>query len=202
MRLRNDPNSAKYLEQLDFVIKSFPIYLNNKTILEIGMGKGEMLIEMAKSNTDLIYIGIEKFPTVCAKAAKKIENLQLSNIFLICSDIEKIKENFEGQVNEIWLTFSDPWPKKRHFKRRLTYKSFLDIYKSLLSANGILKIKTDNDNFFNWSKESILKYGAKIIYETNDLHKSKKNESNIQTGYEIKWSSKGKNINYMEISFN
>ncbi len=201
MRLRNDPNAREKLNDSNIIIKDFPISLNNKTIIEIGMGKGEMITQLAFMNPNKTYIGIEKYPTVAAKALKKAQELKLTNFFIICDDVINLKENFNGKVDEIWLTFSDPWPKDRHFKRRLTYKDFLDIYKSILSQDGILKIKTDNDKFFAWSIESIEDYGAKIIFKTNDLHNSEKNSSNVKTGYEIKWSEKGKNINYMEVKF-
>lgn len=202
MRLRNDPNAAILLNESNFVIKEFPVNLNSSTILEIGMGKGEMICQLAENNQNKTYIGIEKYPTVAARALKLATSKNLNNFFIICEDILKLQNCFIGNVDEIWLTFSDPWPKKRHYKRRLTYKTFLEIYKTLLSQQGVLKIKTDNDLFFNWSIESINQFGAKIIYKTNDLHQSEKSISNIQTGYEKKWSEKGKKINYMEVVFN
>ena len=202
MRLRNDPKAREYLENSQYLIENFPIILDENIILEIGMGKGEMLCEMAKLNPHKKFIGIEKFPTVAAKAAKKFNENNLKNIFIINKDLDSLFDQFQGTVNEIWLTFSDPWPKKRHYKRRLTYRKYLNLYKNLLSSNGILKIKTDNDLFFNWSLEEIDNFkSAKIIYQTTDLHNSDKNNTNIPTGYEIKWSSKGKNINYMEVVF-
>lgn len=201
MRLRNNPKAKDYLFDFDFVLNDYPIKLDENTILEVGMGKGEMLSQIALNNPNLICIGIEKSPTVAFQAAKKAQELNLKNFFIVCSDLEKLLDKFEGKLKNIWLTFSDPWPKKRHYKRRLTYHKYLDIYNNLLSSDGILKIKTDNDLFFDWSKEEILDYGAQIIYQTNDLHNSSKNDENIKTGYEIKWSSKGKNINYMEIKF-
>ncbi len=202
MRLRNDPKAREYLNNSPYLLKQFPIILNSNVVLEIGMGKGEMLCEMALKNPNITFIGIEKFPTVAAKAAKRFNEYNLKNIYIVCEDIEKISDKFNGFINEIWLTFSDPWPKKKHFKRRLTYNKFLDIYRSLLDKKGILKIKTDNDQFFKWSFEHISEYPqATIIYYSNDLHNSIKNKSNILTGYEKKWSSQGKNINYMEVQF-
>ena len=193
MRLRNDPKAREYLENSQYLIENFPIILDENIILEIGMGKGEMLCEMAKLNPHKKFIGIEKFPTVAAKAAKKFNENNLKNIFIINKDLDSLFDQFQGTVNEIWLTFSDPWPKKRHYKRRLTYRKYLNLYKNLLSSNGILKIKTDNDLFFNRSLEEIDNFkSAKIIYQTTDLHNSDKNNTNIPTGYEIKWSSKGK----------
>ena len=176
MRLRNDPKAREYLENSQYLIENFPIILDENIILEIGMGKGEMLCEMAKLNPH-----------------KKFNDNNLKNIFIINKDLDSLFDQFQGMVNEIWLTFSDPWPKKRHYKRRLTYRKYLNLYKNLLSSNGILKIKTDNDLFFNWSLEEIDNFkSAKIIYQTTDLHNSDKNNTNIPTGYEIKWSSKGK----------
>ena len=202
MRLRNDPKAREYLENSQYLIENFPIILDENIILEIGMGKGEMLCEMAKLNPHKKFIGIEKFPTVAAKAAKKFNDNNLKNIFIINKDLDSLFDQFQGMVNEIWLTFWDPWPKKRHYKRRLTYRKYLNLYKNLLSSNGILKIKTDNDLFFNRSLEEIDNFkSAKIIYQTTDLHNSDKNNTNIPTGYEIKWSSKGKKINYMEVVF-
>lgn len=201
MRLRYNPKAQEYLLNSPYLLNKYPIFLKENTILEIGMGKGEMITQMAFDNPNFIYIGIEKSSTVAFQAAKKAYDLNLKNFFIICEDIEKLSDHFEGQLKEIWLTFSDPWPKKRHYKRRLTYRKFLDIYKKLLLKDGVLKIKTDNDLFFNWSKEEILNYGAQIVFETDNLHLSTKNKNNIKTGYEIKWSSKGKNINYMEIKF-
>lgn len=201
MRLRNDPNAIKYINESKMVIRDFPFNFPLNTILEIGMGKGEMLVQLAYNNPLKTFVGIEKYQTVACKALKKAAKLNLNNFFVICDDISKLENKFKGTVNEIWLTFSDPWPKKRHFKRRLTYKTFLDIYKKILSKNGVLKIKTDNDIFFDWTIESIREYGAKIVYQTKDLHNSEKNKTNVLTGYEVKWSKKGKNINYLEVCF-
>lgn len=201
MRLRNDPSAKKIIDNSKYVITEFPIKLDSDVVLEIGMGKGEMLTQLALNNPNKIFIGIEKYPTVAVKAIKKAQALNLNNFFVVNKDLIDLKDAFSGHVQEIWLTFSDPWPKKRHFKRRLTYKSFLDIYKSILGSKGILKIKTDNDAFFDWSIESIQNYGAKIVYITRDLHNDIKNADNIPTGYEIKWSQQNKNINFMEIQF-
>lgn len=199
MRLRNDPLANEFVKNSSFTVDKFPIKLNKNTIIEIGMGKGEMLTEMAFQNTHKTFIGIEKYPTVVAKAIKRAQKYELKNFFVVNQDISELKNSFDGKVKEIWLTFSDPWPKKRHFKRRLTYKTFLEIYKIILDDDGVLKIKTDNDAFFEWSIESLKEFGANIVYLTRDLHNDKKNESNIYTGYELKW--KEKKINYMEVKF-
>ncbi|MGL5617558.1 MAG: tRNA (guanosine(46)-N7)-methyltransferase TrmB [Metamycoplasmataceae bacterium] len=202
MRLRNKPEANQILEKHQSVIKDIPIMIDENTVLEIGMGKGEMIGQMAINNPNKKFIGIEKYPTVILQALKLIDKYQISNLKIVCQDISKLTEAFNGKVSTIWLTFSDPWPKKRHYKRRLTYKTYLEIYKNILSDDGILKIKTDNDIFYNFSLESLEEFGAKILFKTNDLYSSDRIENNIQTGYEIKWHNHGKNINYIEAKFN
>ncbi|TNK97226.1 tRNA (guanosine(46)-N7)-methyltransferase TrmB, partial [Mycoplasmopsis pullorum] len=123
MRLRNDKNAEKTLEDYEYTVKNFPFTLKNDDTLEIGAGKGEMITEMAHLNPDKRFIAFEKFATVAAKIVKKAKNLNLKNLFVICQDAQSIDELFVGECDTIWLTFSDPWPKARHEKRRLTYKT-------------------------------------------------------------------------------
>ncbi|APJ38386.1 tRNA (guanosine(46)-N7)-methyltransferase TrmB [Mycoplasmopsis pullorum] len=198
MRLRNDKNAKKTLEDYEYTIKNFPFTLKNDDTLEIGAGKGEMITEMAHLNPDKRFIAFEKFATVAAKIVKKAKNLNLKNLFVVCQDAQSIDELFVGECDTIWLTFSDPWPKARHEKRRLTYKTFLNSYAKILSNNGVLKFKTDNDKLFEYSIESLKENKWNITFLTIDLHNNEKNSNNIMTGYEIKWSSIGKNINYLE----
>ncbi|MDJ1646041.1 tRNA (guanosine(46)-N7)-methyltransferase TrmB [Mycoplasma phocimorsus] len=202
MRLRNDPYAMEKLKESKLLVDTFPFKLKTNDVIELGAGKGEMICELAKNNPNIRYIAIEKYPTVASKIAKKALDYNLNNLFIICEDIEKINEFLIGSVSLIWITFSDPWPKKRHFKRRLTYKDFLEKYKKILNENGIIKFKTDNDFLFQFSIESLNEFGANIIFKTSDLHNSIKNKNNIMTGYEQKWSSEGKNINYIEFNFN
>ncbi|MGL5521831.1 MAG: tRNA (guanosine(46)-N7)-methyltransferase TrmB [Metamycoplasmataceae bacterium] len=202
MRLKFNKEAKSLVEESNYLIKSFPYKIKGETVIELGMGKGEMLTELAKAEGNKSFIGIEKFDTVTLKALKRFKKENLNNVLVINKDIKNIEEFFEGKVNEIWLTFSDPWPKKRHAKRRLTHKLFLEKYKNILIPNGIIKLKTDNDNFFAYSLESIKEFGkTKILFETNDLHSSIKNENNYYTGYEKKWNEKGKKINYLEFCF-
>ncbi|TNK82237.1 tRNA (guanosine(46)-N7)-methyltransferase TrmB [Mycoplasmopsis pullorum] len=198
MRLRNDKNAEKTLEDYEYTVKNFPFTLKNDDTLEIGAGKGEMITEMAHLNPDKRFIAFEKFATVAAKIVKKAKNLNLKNLFVICQDAQSIDELFVGECDTIWLTFSDPWPKARHEKRRLTYKTFLNSYAKILSKDGVLKFKTDNDKLFEYSIESLEENKWNITFLTIDLHNNEKNSDNIMTGYEIKWSSIGKNINYLE----
>ncbi|WP_435130445.1 tRNA (guanosine(46)-N7)-methyltransferase TrmB [Mycoplasma sp. 6243] len=197
MRLRFDKNAQGKLDESSYYLKEFPIQLNHTDVIEIGAGKGEMITSLAKQNPDIKYYALEKYATVAVKILKKIEELNLTNLFIITADAIKINEIFKGTCDKIWLTFSDPWPKNAHFKRRLTYKTFLDTYKQLLGQGGNLWFKTDNDKLFEFSLDSLIQNNWKIIYQTNDLHKSEYNNQNIKTGYEIKWSQKGKNINFL-----
>lgn len=201
MRLRNDPDALIKLQESKMLITNFPIKLNSNDVIELGAGKGEMICQLALNNPNQIFYAVEKYHTVAYKIAKQALKYELKNLFIVCEDIERINEIFTNQVSLIWITFSDPWPKKRHEKRRLTYHTFLSKYRQLLTNNGIIKLKTDNDDFFNYTLKSLNKFNCNINFVTNDLHNSKKNSSNFMTGYEIKWSKKGKKINYCEFNF-
>ncbi|MBD5788571.1 tRNA (guanine-N(7)-)-methyltransferase [Mycoplasma synoviae GX11-T] len=197
MRLRNDKFALSELNKFKFFIKNYPFNIKEDDILEIGSGKGEMISQMALLNPNQRFIAIEKYPTVAKKIMQKIKELNLENLYISCIDASKLSENFIGKTNTIWLTFSDPWPKKRHEKRRLTYKSFLDQYKFLLKdKNSNFYLKTDNDLFFNYSLESLQENNWNLKFVTGDLHNSIYNETNIKTGYEIKWMDKTK-INFL-----
>ncbi|MEE3928622.1 tRNA (guanosine(46)-N7)-methyltransferase TrmB [Mycoplasmopsis ciconiae] len=198
MRLRNDKNAQYILDSYEYTAKTFPIVLKNTDVVEIGAGKGEMITQLAKLNPQTTYYAFEKYPTVAAKIVKKAKELQLNNLIIVCKDAKDLSELFTGQCDTLWLTFSDPWPKVRHEKRRLTYKTFLNQYKDILTNQGLLKFKSDNDKLFEYSLESLQNNNWIIINQTNDLHNSEFNQNNIPTGYEIKWSSLGKNINYLE----
>ncbi|MBW0595022.1 tRNA (guanosine(46)-N7)-methyltransferase TrmB [Mycoplasmopsis anatis] len=198
MRIRNNPKATDILENCEFVIKNFPFTIKEDDVLEIGAGKGEMICKLAQLNPNIRYIAFEKFETIAAMIVKKINELELKNLYVICKDAATINELIKGQTNNIWLTFSDPWPKKRHAKRRLTNREFLKQYQELLTKNGLLKFKTDNDKLFEYSIEEFNDQKWDIINITNDLHNSEFNLNNIRTGYEQKFASIGKNINYLE----
>ncbi|MHA3826080.1 tRNA (guanosine(46)-N7)-methyltransferase TrmB [Mycoplasma sp. Z463D] len=197
MRLRFDKNAEGNLNASEYLIKEFPMKLNAGDVLEIGAGKGEMIAKLAKANPNTRYIAFEKYPTVANKILKKINEMGLKNLFIVTKDAANLNELFTGNIDTIWLTFSDPWPKNAHEKRRLTYKTFLDQYKELLSKDGVLLFKTDNDKLFEYSLESLVANNWKVLDFTRDLHASKYNANNVQTGYEEKWSAKGKNINFL-----
>ncbi|QKT05451.1 tRNA (guanosine(46)-N7)-methyltransferase TrmB [Mycoplasma sp. OR1901] len=197
MRLRHDNTAQDKLNNSKFYLNKFPISLNKTDVIEIGAGKGEMIAQLALNNPDIRYFAIEKYPTVANKILNKINEFNLNNLFIITENADNLAEIFENQVDKIWLTFSDPWPKNAHERRRLTYKKYLSLYENLLTKDGQLHLKTDNDGFFNYSVESLIENQWEIIDQTTDLHNSKYNENNYPTGYELKWSSKGKNINYL-----
>lgn len=197
MRLRNNPLAEDKLRASNFLITNFPFKLNKKITLELGMGKGEMITQMAQENLQQFFIGIEKYPTIAYYAAKRAKLLKLENFKIATIDIKDITSHFKGKVDTIWLTFSDPWPKARHSKRRLTHPNFLSLYTKLLTSEGVLKLKTDNDKFFNYSVESLKAENWELITITRDLHNDNLNKSNIMTGYEKKWSQQGKNINFL-----
>ncbi|VEU76633.1 tRNA (guanosine(46)-N7)-methyltransferase TrmB [Mycoplasmopsis columbina] len=199
MRLRFDKTAEEKIINSSFYVSkdNYPILLNENTIIEIGMGKGEMIVELAKANPEIIFYGLEKYPTVAYKAVKKAQEYNLSNFKLIIDDATNLNEIFTGKTNTIWLTFSDPWPKARHEKRRLTYKTYLNLYKEILSDAGLLKFKSDNDKLYEFSLESFKENNWDLVDYGNDLHSSKWNKENIMTGYEKKWSSLGKNINFI-----
>ena len=198
MRLRHNPNAIPELQESRYLHSKYPINIDENTTIELGMGKGEMITQLAKNNPKQHFIGVERYATVAHKAMKKAEELKLDNFHIVVEDIKNLPEIFKGKVNTIWLTFSDPWPKARHEKRRLTYKTFLDTYKLILNKNGVLKFKTDNDKLFEWSVEHMEECGWKLSNVTRDFHRHKASKGNVMTGYEIKWSEKGKKINYLE----
>lgn len=199
MRLRNDKDAPKKLEESNLLItkSQYPISLKNTDVIEIGMGKGEMITQLAALNPNINFYGLEKFATVAAKSVRRAKEYKLNNFKIILEDAKELENIFKGTCGTIWLTFSDPWPKAKHFKRRLTYKDFLDKYKLIMDENTILKFKSDNDKLYEFSLESFKENGWNIIAYGTDLHKSKYAKDNVMTGYEAKWSQAGKNINYI-----
>ncbi|VEU62603.1 tRNA (guanosine(46)-N7)-methyltransferase TrmB [Mycoplasmopsis bovirhinis] len=202
MRLRFDKTAQTKLEESNFYLRNFPIQVFQTDVIEIGAGKGEMIAQLALNNPKVRYFALEKYQTVANKILSKIKQYNLMNLYIITKDAKEIPEIFQGQVKQIWLTFSDPWPKNAHEKRRLTYKTYLDLYKNLLSKDGEIWFKTDNDKLFNYSIESLKANNWIICAKTTDLHHSKYNENNYQTDYEIKWANQNKNINFLIAKYN
>ena len=166
--------------------------------IEIGMGKGKFIREMSRLNPDIHYIGIERYESVIQKAIerKTAEDAALGetgNLSFICMDAERLAMIFEdGEVDRIYLNFSDPWPKARHAHRRLTSVDFMRLYDRVLAPGGRVEFKTDNTDLFDFSLESIPAAGWRISYMTRDLHSE--NIPNVMTEYEEKFSSRGQKI--------
>ena len=164
--------------------------------IEIGMGKGAFLMERAIREPDINYIGIEKYSSVLLRAIQKQEEADLPNLRFIRMDAEYITDVFApGEVDRIYLNFSDPWPKAKTAKRRLTSRQFLARYDKILHPDGIVEFKTDNIDLFDFSLEEVEPAGWKILAMTRDLHKdADMNADNIMTEYETKFSALGQKI--------
>jgi len=168
--------------------------------IEIGMGKGQFIHTLASRHPEINYLGIERFDSVLYRALEKVIDQPLDNLFLLRMDAKYINAIFsEVKVDQIYLNFSDPWPKARHEKRRLTHPSFLKQYEELLNEDGILELKTDNKLLFEYSKEQMQDYPMDLVFVTEDLHKEK--VENIQTEFEEKFAKEGKNIYKIRAKF-
>ena len=169
---------------------------NNPIYIEIGMGKGKFIIKNAIENPNINYIGIEMYDSVILRAVEKTNDLELNNLYLIRMDARLINDIFNKEIDLIYLNFSDPWPKERHAKRRLTSPIFLERYDSIFKNSKHIIMKTDNKDLFNYSVESLKEYGYNINDISYDLHKNKNNI--ITTEYEDKFTNMGIKINYLD----
>lgn len=204
MRLRHIPGSEEAIASSPYVISQPEQYKGRFRELfgnghplevEIGMGKGKFIMELAERCPRINFIGIERYPSVLLHAIKKRKKMDLANIHFLCLDAKSLTEIFSpGEVNRIYLNFSDPWPKDRHAKRRLTSPEFMKIYGQILAKDGTLEFKTDNQGLFAYSLLSIPESGWKIAAYTKDLHHSPMAEGNVMTEYETKFSSLGNPI--------
>ena len=211
MRLRNIPGADEAVSASPWVIqdpaakkghwnevfgKEQPLYI------EVGMGKGQFITELSRRNPEINYIGIERYTSVLYRALQKRELLteecgeEFPNLRYLCIDAKDLPEIFgKGEVDRIYLNFSDPWPKARHAKRRLTSTEFLARYNLVLAADGQIEFKTDNMDLFDFSLESVEEAGWKLVGCSRDLHHDPTmNEGNIMTEYEEKFSSLGNPI--------
>lgn len=204
MRLRNVKGSRETIAVSEFVIQDEESMKgkwrekfgnDNPIHIEIGMGKGKFIIQLAKENPNINYIGVEKFSSVLVRAIEKQTEEQLPNLFFIRMEAEYIGNVFEkGEVDYIYLNFSDPWPKDRHAKRRLTSVQFLERYKGVLANGGGITFKTDNRPLFDFTLEQIDEAGWVKENVTFDLHNSPYVEGNVMTEYEQKFSELGNPI--------
>lgn len=204
MRLRHIPGSEEVIGTSPYVVQDPQQYRgryrelfgNDHPIeIEVGMGKGRFIMELAGKNPDVNYIGIERYSSVLLRALQKCEGLELPNIYFMCVDARTLAEIFgEGEVRRIYLNFSDPWPKDRHARRRLTSPEFMKVYGRILAKDGTVEFKTDNQGLFEYSLESIPEAGWHIDAFTRDLHHSDMAEGNVMTEYEMKFSEMGNPI--------
>ncbi len=202
MRLKHIKNADVIIASSPYLIKEPTLYKgkwkelfnnNNPIEIEIGTGKGKYIIEKALENPNINYIGIEKYDSPLVNAVKLLENININNLKLICFDALNINEVFDEEIDKIYLNFSDPWPKKRHEKRRLTSKQFLDKYELLFKNDKKIQMKTDNDDLYEYSLISFEENGYEIIKtDTNYI-------DTITTEYEDKFIKSGKNINYIYV---
>ena len=192
MRLRNIKNADEIVNSSKYVIKEInePLFKNNNPIyLEIGMGKGDFIINNAIQNPNINYIGIEKYKSVLVKAVQKLEDKELNNLKIICMDAKDINI-INTKINLLYLNFSDPWPKKRHALRRLTSPIYLEKYEGIFKDKKNIIMKTDNRNLFEYSIISFTNNGYKIADICLDIYKENI-ENNIPTEYEKKFRDKG-----------
>lgn len=209
MRLKNNPKAKDIISNSNMCIANPEQYKgtwkssfsNNTPIyLEIGCGKGQFLTTLSTDNPSIFYLGIEQYESVLYSAVKKSKDFSesgIDNLRFLCVRAEYLMDYFEkGEVDKIFLNFSDPWPKKRHAKRRLTSDRFLPIYDNVLTSNALIEIKTDNENLFEFSMESISNYlGFEVIDYTKDLYDCPSLlKNNVPTEYETKFHSMGNPI--------
>ena len=196
MRLRKIKNASNILEQSEYVIFNYEenignfkkIFKNDNPIhIEIGTGKGNFIINMAINNPDINFIGIEKYDSVLSKAVLKLKDKKIDNLKLILMDAKNIANIFSKEIDTLYLNFSDPWPKKRHAKRRLTSDYFLKKYDNIFIKNKKIIMKTDNRKLFEYSIISFTNENYKIEEISLDLHKDYDNI--VETEYETKFVS-------------
>lgn len=207
MRLRNITGSREVIADSDYVVQEaileqcpgiwHEIFGNSNPVhIEIGMGKGKFIHTMAKEHPEINYVGIEKYSSVLLRAIQKMEEEELPNLKFIRMDAEDIAKVFgKGEVDKIYLNFSDPWPKDRHAKRRLPSRQFLARYDVILKEGGFLEFKTDNRGLFDFAVEELEPAGWMAEVISYDLHADEKlMVGNVMTEYEEKFSSMGNPI--------
>lgn len=206
MRLRNVKNAVNIVNNSEYTISNpsefkgniNSLFNNDNKVLkiEIGMGKGDFIIGMAEKYPDINFIGIEKYESVMVRAIQKLENKELNNLKLIRMDAINIGDVFDHEVDTLFLNFSDPWPKKRHEKRRLTSDVFLSLYDPIFKGIPHITQKTDNIGLFAYSLSSLSRYGYTLERVSLDL--VNEDIDNVVTEYEQKFMDLGTKINYLD----
>lgn len=208
VRLRNVKGAKEIIDNSPYIIKNpndyrgnyQKIFKNNNPIhIEIGMGKGDFIIENAKKYPNINFIGIEKFDSVIVRAVQKLENEEIPNLKLIKIDANEIDDVFDKEISVIYLNFSDPWPKARHAKRRLSSEIFLNKYDSVFIDKKRIIMKTDNRKLFEYSIKSFTDYGYKIEDISLNLYEDDI-KNNIPTEYETRFHNRGCLIYKVDVS--
>lgn len=205
MRLRNIKGADEAVAESIYCIQNprdyrgnwHTLFSNTNPIhMEIGMGKGKFIMELASQNPSVNYIGVERYTSVLYRALQKMETETLPNLKFLCVDAKILPEIFApGEIDKIYLNFSDPWPKDRHARRRLTSRQFFARYDSILKPDGHVEFKTDNQGLFDFSLEEVKEAGWKLDGCTRDLHHDETmNQGNIMTEYEERFSAMGNPI--------
>lgn len=204
MRLRNVSNAKEIVDNSNYVIHNPFIYKgkykevfgnNNSIHLEVGMGKGKFIIDMALKYPNINFIGLEKYESIVCRAVQKLDGQEIKNLKFIVVDALELGNIFDHEIETLYLNFSDPWPKKRHAKRRLTSEVFLPIYDSIFKGDRVIVQKTDNVGLFESSIVSLSTYGYTIEDICLDLANS--DRDNVKTEYETKFVEQGIKINYL-----
>lgn len=208
MRLRNVRGAKEKIESSKYIVLNYKelkgkyksLFDNDNPIhIEIGMGKGQFIVENAKRYPNINFIGIEKFDSVIVRAIEKIEEEDIPNLKLIRMDATEINEVFDKEIDTVYLNFSDPWPKVRHAHRRLSSRKFLERYDNIFVGDKRIVMKTDNRHLFEFSIKEFTDYGYTIDNLCLDIY-NEELEDNIPTEYEMKFSAKGFPIYMIEIS--
>ncbi|EKI4482989.1 tRNA (guanosine(46)-N7)-methyltransferase TrmB [Staphylococcus pseudintermedius] len=210
MRMRNKPWAESYLTEHNDIVDLEAVHAHQVSEwferqqpihIEVGSGMGKFITTLAQQNPHINYVAIERDKNVMIRVLDKVREHNLTNIKLLCNDAVILTDYFrQGEVDRIYLNFSDPWPKKRHAKRRLTYRSFLALYQQILREDGELHFKTDNRGLFAYSLESMSQFGVYFTKINLNLHQEDEGD-NIPTEYEHKFAEKGSRIYRMEAKF-
>ena len=203
MRARKKKNCEARVNACSDLLISEPSQMNDyksklPAEIEIGCGKGGFICELAKRNPDKFYFAVELVTDVLVTALERARDEEITNVRFLNVNALRLPEFFaEGEISKIYLNFSDPWPKSRHDKRRLTYREFLKTYKKFLAKGGLPVMKTDNDNLFDFTLEELPEADFRLDVLSRDLHNSEFNDGNIMTEYEKNFSEKGVPIKYL-----
>lgn len=208
--MRNKPWAESYLTEHNNIVDLEAVHAHQVSEwferqqpihIEVGSGMGKFITTLAQQNPHINYVAIERDKNVMIRVLDKVREHNLTNIKLLCNDAVILTDYFrQGEVDRIYLNFSDPWPKKRHAKRRLTYRSFLALYQQILREDGELHFKTDNRGLFAYSLESMSQFGMYFTKINLNLHQEDEGD-NIPTEYEHKFAEKGSRIYRMEAKF-